>query len=300
MPKALFQNITFAQSYILLALAQYKFLTASQLVDLGIMRQRKNINHNLRLFKTGAKPLLASQSFGAIPKIGKLEHIHFLTIWGKKVLREELGLETNDIKLPQGSQKLFYQDYFHRKYTIDCEIALHQWAVKANIAVLFSHRYFDKVGNQRKQGNLRPQVSFKIGQETYIIPDGLFQLLLPNGREEIYCLEMYNGQDKGRTIKQLEKHLTLLEKGNLSDFYGIPYAHKVLCVFEKEALRKTVWEYLAENPVFTHFKAHFLGRSLASVQAGSFGKDWRNLKGETVDIWGQMLSTNSHTNTIPL
>ncbi|EAY29418.1 hypothetical protein [Microscilla marina] len=98
-----FRTVTFAQSNILSALAKYKFLTASQMVDLGIMSKTKNINEALRELRQGLKknqPLVAHQTFGAIPQLGKLENIHYLTKYGKQALIHHLGLLPNEVKLP--------------------------------------------------------------------------------------------------------------------------------------------------------------------------------------------------------
>lgn len=280
-----YKALTVSQTNILQSLATYKFLKSSQMVRLEVMTHEKNINTQIRFLRGLSKPLMDSENFGSIPKIGRLESIHFLTKKGKQLLIEELGFDPEDIRLPTNSNSLFYQDYFHRKYTIDCHITVNNWAKKNGIEVLFFDRYFDKVGNNRINKNMRAKTRISLKDKHYLIADGIFMILLPDAAQELYCLEMYDGKDTLRTLKQLKKHVEAIEVGSVSEQYGLPYAHRVLCIFEQEGLQKAVIKRTNQEREFTHVKEFFLTKTLQNVLDQPFDKGWVNLLGEEVEMY---------------
>ncbi|WP_045113463.1 hypothetical protein [Microscilla marina] len=280
-----YKALTVSQTKILESLAIYKFLTSSQMVTLEVMTHEKNINTQIRFLRGLPKPLMDSENFGSIPKIGRLESIHFLTKKGKQLLIEELGYSPEDIRLPTNNNSLFYQDYFHRKYTIDCHIRASNWAKESGIEVLFFDRYFDKVGNNRIDKNMRAKTKINLKNKQYLIADGVLMILLPDGAQELYCLEMYDGKDTLRTLKQLKKHVEAIEIGSVSEQYGLPYAHRVLCVFEHEGLQKAVIKRANQESEFTNVKEFFLTKTLQSVLEQPFDKGWVNLLGEEVGVY---------------
>jgi len=286
----IFHTITFAQSNILLALAKYKFLTASQMTALGIMSKTKNINEALRELRWKKQPLVAYQSFGTIPKVGKLENIHYLTRYGKQALMNHLGLLPSEIKTPIGTSTLFYQDYFHRKNTIDCEIAMNLWAEsRPYLEAPFCTRYFDTEGNNRRSKNLRSKNKFALkGKARFLIPDMVFQIRDNRSKQEsLFVLEMYNGHNAMRTTEQLKKHVEAIELGSISDAFGVNYSHQVLVVCEHQVLQEAVIGRIKENSIFTNVKDYFLFKTFTEVksQPTRFGENWLNLKGEMVSLF---------------
>ena len=280
-----YQNLTPSQTKVMSALARYKFLTSSQMVgQLGIMSHEKNLNTQLRLLRAMSRPFIGSNTFGAIPKLGRLESLHYLTKRGAKILIEELGYDPEKILMPTDTSKLFYQDYFHRKFTIDCHIAIQMWADLHGIEMIFFDRYFDKVGNNRIAKNMKAKTKIMIKGDQYIIADGIFMIRLADGYE-IFCLEMYNGQNTIRTINQLKKHIEVFELGSLSDQYGLDYAHQVLCVFEEQSLLEAVLERARNDVAFTYVKEFFLCKTLAQMNPHTLVDNWVNLYGEMVRMY---------------
>lgn len=82
-------------------------------------------------------------------------------------------LESEEIRMPIGRAKLFFKDYFHRKYTIDFHIKLRKWAKKIQIELCFFDTYFDKIGNNRKNKNLKAKTKLDVGN-SYLIADAVF------------------------------------------------------------------------------------------------------------------------------
>ena len=63
----------------------------------------------------------------------------------------------------------------------------------------------------------------------------------------LFALEVYNGIDTKRVYAQLEKHLVALGEGRISELYGYPKAHRVLCVFETESALQAAVRRLCED-----------------------------------------------------
>lgn len=118
-----------------------------------------------------------------------------------------------EIKIPIGTATLFYQDYFHRKNTVSCEIAMSLRAEQNNLDILFCTRYFDTMGNNRRDKNLRSQNKFSLKEnKTFLVPDMVFRTSEVTGaKESLYTLEMYNGKNTLRTLEQLKKHIEAIE-----------------------------------------------------------------------------------------
>ncbi|HAS38959.1 MAG TPA: hypothetical protein DCS93_00700 [Microscillaceae bacterium] len=277
--------LTISQTKILTSLATYKFLTSSQMVALGVMSHEKNINTQLRLMRGKSRPLVGCEHYGTIPKIGRLESVHYLTRKGKAFLVEAMDYEEDQVQLPIGTSSFFHQDYPHRKYTIDCQIAVNKWADKIGADILFFDRYFDKVGNNRRDKNMKAKTKIMIYNNKYIIADGIFMALIPDKPNELYCFEMYNGKDTKRTLGQLKKHIEVLELGTLSEQYGLDYAHQVLCVFEHESHMNAVIQRTNMEAVFTNVRELFLCKTLEQVQAYDFDLAWTNLQGDQVAMY---------------
>lgn len=267
------ERLNLTQGKILEALATYQFLTISQMIQLGIMKDRSNLNKQLKALSKPKKALIQSAAFGTIPSIGRLESIHSLTKYGKVFLEEELGF-LEDIKYPKGAGRPYDQDYFHRKYTIDFQITLQQWIEKLSYQLIFFDRYFDKVGNNRIDKNLRAKTKVVLDEESFLIPDAIFMLELDNGNQELYCFEMYNGRNVKRTITQLNKHVKLFEKGALSEQFHFPYLHTVVCVFENESLMKSVIHHMKKDNYFLHMRAYFLMKTREQINVETLFSDW--------------------------
>lgn len=274
------------QTNILLALAQFKFLVSSQMVTLGIMSHSKNINKQIKRMRERNRPPIKSIEFAPHPKYGKLPYVHCLTNAGKRLLMSELDIPENEIRLPIGHSSLVSTDYFHRKYTLDFHVAAASWAKQQpEMELLFFDRYFDKLGNNRTAKNLRAKTKIDLKDQGYLIADGVFQLLLPNGEGELYCFEMYDGSDTLRTLKQLKKHIEAIEIGSVSDKYQLNYAHRVLCLFELEGHQKAVIKRAQQDAAFAHMKPYFLSKHLGQLTTTDFASDWLDFEGNTIPIF---------------
>lgn len=278
-----FQTLSPSQEKILLALGRFKFLTTGQLLRLGIMSDRANINKQLAELRCRKNPLIGSIAFGVHPSLGKLENVHYLMSHGADLIKERLGAEEK-VRFPKnGSQlQLFHQDYFHRIHTVDVDIALQQSVSRPDTEILFFLTYFDKVSSGKKKG-FRAESSIVVSQNEYLIADAICMLQTPK-RKELYAIEVYNGNDTQRVHKSLHHHLIALSEGQPSKMFGLEYGSRVLCIFELDNYKQMAMKRLLEDPNFKDAKAHFLFKSLEEVKINVFD-GWELFDGEKVRLF---------------
>ncbi|MCW3108642.1 MAG: hypothetical protein JWQ09_3148 [Segetibacter sp.] len=279
MKNASIRPIPPAQTNILLALAEYKFLTNGQMQQLGIMKGRDNLNKQILALKKDPTSSIAQISFGVHPELGKLENFYYMTSFGKAYLVEAGLLEDGEIKLPIGTATLFTQDYFHRKSTIDFHILVNQWCNLHERKLVFFNRYFDTKGSNRTKEKLTSLTKIFLEDDRFFIPDGVFQL--DTGRQmELYLLEVYNGSDTGRVIKQMQLHLEALHIGAPTEQFNFDRGHRILCVFESLACMNAVMERLSNDSDFRDSANHFLFKPIASLEAKTLHEDWQCIDGD--------------------
>lgn len=268
-----------SQINLLEKLAQYKYLTTSQMHRLGILKHKQGIYQILRELKTRSKSPIDFKNFGLAPGVGKLESFYFLTKPGVNFLIEDLGFE-NEIKAPIGNGSLFARDYFHRKYTIDFHIAFNQFLEEINGEIKFLDYYFDKIGNNRTKGNLRAKNKIDLNAEgSYIIPDIVTQF---KARESdfLFLFEQHNGKDTKKLIKQLYNHLLVLEQGSASTKYNFEKNNRVVVIFEFESIKKATMKRLSELETFKPFNKFFIFKTNEELENNDFLNGWSLINGE--------------------
>jgi hypothetical protein len=274
-------RLTSVQSNILIELARYKFLTASQLHRLNVGKDAGWIRTQAKELEKRSTPLIERITFGIVPREGKLEHVFYLTKQGKEALIEGMNLHQDEIKLPIGNASLFYKDYKHRKNTVDFQIALYQWTdTREDLQVDFFDCYFDKLGNNRTGGNLEAKNKILIGEDDYIIPDGIFMLSNAD-RKFLYLFEMYDGKDTKRVFEQVRKHVRATALGSPSEKYNHQHAHRIILLFEFERMKHAFLERTKNNKYFSEVAQLFRCKSIEGINEDFF-RGWENLKGEVV------------------
>lgn len=278
---SIFEPITPGQQKILVALATFKYLTTGQLITLEVMSNRANINRNIGLLKKRYKPLVGSISFGVHPQKGKLENVHYLTHYGAQLLQEYLG-ERFLIKYPKGKNGLFMQDYHHRINLISFQIKFSLWVSKNDLNLLFFRRYFDKLSTGKEKG-YRAESAIRVNTDEYLIADAICMLQTVR-REELFAVEMYQGNDTKRVHQSLFYHLQALSNGEPSKKYGLDYGSRVLCLFELDNYKKHAMKRLHEDARFASAKKHFLFKSLEELSLDSFF-DWWLFDGTSASLF---------------
>lgn len=273
-------RIGHAQERILFALAKYKYLTVSQMRDIGILKDRRNIARKVKELRD--QKLVQSTVFGFFPGIGKVDNVNFLGPKAKALL-QEFGLEDEEIRIPIGRQH-YTNDYFHRRYTIDFHILVSQWAEVEGANILFFDTYFDKTGNNRKGKNLRAKTKIDLAGDKYIIPDAVCKIELPDFTHQLFLLEIHNGKDSLRIFNQLKKHIYVLSTGATNEKYEYGQAYHILCVFEHESIMQALMKRMQQANDFMYTTEHFLFKPLSHLKETNIMHGWTNYKGDKVNL----------------
>ena len=233
-----------SQTKILLSLARYKFLTTSQMLRLGISSRKSNLSVMLKPLKESKRPFIGVMEFAFVPSKGRLQNFYYLKPKGKKLLMGSGMLTEADIRMPKGRTVMFTQDYFHRKYTIDCHISCDIAARERNIDIIHFDRYFDKTGNNRTGRNLQAKTKLEIGND-YLIADGA--ILMEKGDvSRLFAFELYNDNNTKRICAQITKHLDGIRESSLCRNYGLEKGHRLLAVFTQPEVKKHTMKRLAD------------------------------------------------------
>lgn len=257
-------TLTEIQTRILEALAHYHYLTHSQMRQLQIGSPSFLRHSTRRLREKGDEPFIASIRYPFSPRQGRLEQVHHLTQAGATVLadiRNDDSIRTQFRPVTA----IYHRDYWHRKFTIDFQIAMTRTVeAQENLELTLFDRYFDKTGNNRA-GNpgsaLRSQTRLDLDGEEHVIPDINLVLrpLLDSKRQILCTAEVANGQDTKRILRQIERHAAVLKKRALASHYGIneKAPHHVLFVFTDYGLLRAVRTRFVEVEAALEFSACF-------------------------------------------
>lgn len=248
------QQFNPTHSKILESLAVYKFLTYSQMVRLGISKQKPYLSRTMKVLLD--RKYVARLDFGVDPKKGKLESFFYLLNKAKTLLMDEWGWSEGQIRLPIGRSSFFSKDYYHRKGTIDIQIKVYQQAQEKGQEVVFFHTYYDKVGSA-KQGNLKALTSISYGQDKYLIADAVF-MLKTGEKQSLFAVEYHRGTDSKRMLRTIEQYGRVLASGAFSILHGLQENAKVLCVFEYQSCLEATKRRFMEDGRFDNLRELFL------------------------------------------
>lgn len=274
-------KITNIQGNVLENLARYKFLTMSQMLRMDIgTTQYQYLAKQVKSLRDRGNALIGCHNFNTPqPKRGRVESMYFLKPKGREALVFELELKAEKIKMPIGTAMAF-KDYFHRKYTIDYQIELDRWAKQKGFEIPFFDTYFDKVGNNRVAKNLRAKTRITLSNDEYFIPDGVYPIRKESGRR-FHLMEMYNGKDTGRVVKQLHKHAQALTFHCTHKQFNLDpeSSYTIALVFQFESIMDATIERIQADGSFAQIYQYFLCKSIDQVNKGELD-EWLNLHGE--------------------
>lgn len=274
------------QERILAGLAHYKFLTATQMECLKV--GHKNwVYVELRGLEKGG--FTKSVQYGVGTRNGvKTEKLHFLTPKGAKLYAGSVkGVSMEQVKHPKSHNSIVKNDLAHRISMINTQISYDRWTGQNEFETVFFDTYFDTVGNNRnkeKGGALRPKTRLDFGGGNFADPDGI--LLYDTGsKKKLWILEVFNGNDSGRVVKQLRGICYAILHGITADKYGLKLPERALITFEHEPNMKASIERMNADPYFKMdgIEGYFYF-GLAEKIWGDFGKNWVKMTGEVVSL----------------
>jgi hypothetical protein len=265
-------SITEQQEKILEALEVYRCLTNSQLVTLGVghIQRVRQATGKLSSYPSEKKPFIYRERHGVSARLGRLEDVFYLSEYGAGILAEIQNRDSEEISFIKNVKDV-HSDYWHRKYCVDFHMLLNraiakEYADKLEV-VTFDH-YFDKSGANhtsdpttgRLRSRTRADFSLKDpSSKKYIIPDVNFILQRIGSPEKkaLFCLEMTNGRDTKRILKQITQHKEALSQGVLAEKYGLNTNHKALFLFSETGLLNAVLKRIFEVEGIKSFQKCF-------------------------------------------
>lgn len=254
------------------ALSAYRFLTVEQMQRLGVGADRKHLGERLRALAN--RGLIGVLSWGVYPGLGRLPRMYHLKAKGAATLAAFLRVDVSEVPFVAGTPK-FEMDHLHRRATVDCHIALTQWAAGAGrLFTGFRPYYAGQAIRLRLAG----------GRTLY--PDAVFDLARPDGSPVLTALEVCldrGGTDRGRIVRQMEAHREAMETGALSEALKVQRGNRLLSVFEAPASRDAVRDRLRAQSPFVAFAGLFLFGVLDDARS-DFGGCWSDLNGQPVAL----------------
>jgi hypothetical protein len=274
------------QERILAGLARYKFLTASQMERLEVGHKNWFYIEARDLEKNG---FTKSVQYGAGTRNGvKSEKLHFLTPKGAKLYAESVkGVSMEQVKYPKSHNSIVKNDFAHRISMVSTQISYDRWAKANEVETVFFDTYFDTVGsnrNKEKGGTLRPKTRLDFGEGNFADPDGI--LFYDTGsKKRLWVLEVFNGNDSGRVVKQLRGICYAMLHGITADKHGLKLPERALITFEHEPNMKASIERMKQDHYFQMDGIEdFFFFGLAEKVWSDFGESWVKMTGEAVNL----------------
>jgi len=273
------------QIQLLEALATYKYLNSSQMLDMGISPNRSNLFQNIiKGIRDIKKPYIIRQRMPKNGGFAGLSDIYCLSKNGALWLEDELILDRDKIRLPVGRQTVTTRDYKHRVATINIHIALQKWLESLDEEMLLVSAYFDRPGSQRN-GTPRILNKVEISEYKYLLPDLITHFSFGGG-SKIIVWEQHNGKDTKKLLRQVETHLIALKKGLIGKKLGVDKLHRIGWVFEYESIMQASIKRL--NDLYGHddnLYKFFVFKTNEAVQS-NFADNWLLWTGEITNITG--------------
>jgi len=256
------------------ALATYRYLTTQQMLKLKVSGSERYLYSTLRDLRNRKKRTVGSLDFGAMPTVGRLPILYYLTEHGASIL-EDYGRAWETIKHPK-RVRLFSSDYFHRIRTIDFQIALRQWAEMNSANVDLFNTYFDF--GQLKGGRAYPKtrVYWKGGS---LVPDALFSFTTEDGKQRLCTFEMHNGGRADRLANQVRQYVEAIHKEAIETVYQYDGAVRVLIVCEKPETQTALQKIMAKENMAKSIKQRFFLKPFYEL-GNDFVDGWESIDGE--------------------
>ena len=254
------------------SLAVYQYLTAAQLVEVGVSKSVPSLRNNtLRPLINSKPPLIMLHDLGKIAGGGRYPYLYFLSEAGAKLVEAHLRYPGGKICFPK-SEVRFKFDALHRISFIDFHIAFKNWLKTTDVELEFFDCYFETIKTTWRQRG-RPESKTGIrGGEDYIEPDGVF-MFQAKGKKRLCLVEYHRTTAPNEIIKKLNLFLKVMSSGLPSQKYQHDKANFVLSVHENATTMRTTMYRLLTVEGFTNFLPLFHFNTLAQVKK-EFAVGW--------------------------
>ncbi len=260
---------------ILGGLRTYRYLTAKQMLRLGVTKNQSRLYTVLRGLTGGKRPYVGIMKHGVLPGYGRLPHCHYLTRRGASLLADALQIDASEVPYPKSAAPI-RTHFFHRLHCVDCEISVRLWCAEHGVNVDYYYSYFDVTGANRSKTKAPRRALTKIDLDNgnAIIPDAVFQLTWPTGEVRLFILEMHNQNRTKRIHDKLAKYRFAIGEGAINRQFHYKHAPRILAVFENEKFLELARKRMAESGVFDKDFAPFFFLGTLEGMAISFQSEW--------------------------
>lgn len=281
------------KEHILRSLAQYKYLTVSHFLLLGVSKSPTKIREYLRTLRTQEKftdkathIAIPPSPTGKIARRVRHEDLHYLTHKGASFLDEETELALPYIRYPKNPKQTLSNDYLHRISTVSLHISFDRWVEAVGYATRDFLVYYDKRGLYGESKTFKSETRIDFEDGTHYSPDAILSYQKPNGQPLLFCLEVYNGNRTKYALEQLKKLFGIIEQTTkIGDKVGLQKTPRILCVFDNPTLlNNTIDRIKADRFFAVQGIEQMLLFNLDEQVWQNFGGKWVNIYGVTVDL----------------
>lgn len=271
--------LTETEFRILEALRVYRYLTAKQMLRLGVTKNQSRLYAVLRGLTGGKRPFVGAMKHGVLPGHGRLPHSHYLTRKGAQLLADALQVDPSEIPYPKSAAPI-RTHFFHRLHCVDCEISVRLWAEAHDVTMDFYHSYFDVTGANRSKtlGPRRALTKIDLKDGKGIIPDAVFQMTWPTGECRLFVMEVYNQNRTKRMHDKLAEYRYALGEGSINRQFGYEHAPRILAVFENERFLELTRKRMAESGAFGRDFAPFFFLGTLEGMEADLQLGWRKVE----------------------
>ncbi len=276
----LVERITETEEAIFAALATFRYVTAYQLMRLGVTKAKPHLYETLRSLKIRKPAVIKELDFGTLVRHGRLPRIYALTPYGAEILQEARA-DGSVVDAPK-RVRIFNTDYFHRVNCVDFHIALHVWARDSGAHIDFYDTYYDPMA-EAGGGYLRQKTQLRL-KNGVIVPDALFAFTTGDGTKRLYALEMYNGRKTLRVEKQLALYVVTINEEAIERAFSYDHAVRILCIFDDPEGLRLVGERVRQQNTLGSDADYFFTKTLDEVRV-NFLDDWGTFDGERLPLF---------------
>lgn len=257
------------QIQILKEISKYKYLTASQMVDLGISTSLITIRHCIRVLKS--HELIKQASYGATiqkqekSQVVRLENLNFLDKNGVKFLKESFDFD--NIKYPRDYKLNFSNDYMHRILIVAACISFENWRKEKDIKGFFMVDFHNS------------ETLIPIDEKLTVKPD-----VIVNFNQNFAIVEIWAGMEKEYIINQLSKLSKAIASKKVSEFLKYDRIPRILNVFKDKGVMERVKQELKADSYFESVvnKGLFHFATIEDIKRKF--NFWQDIKGNWLDI----------------
>lgn len=274
------------------ALSEYKYLTPSHLVKLGLSTSIESVRKELRSLKSrGFTWRLASTSIPPNLELNlrakrvRNEDLNYLTQKGAKIYSEESRVDLREIRFPKRIKTTLSNDYFHRVSSISVHIAYRKWIERNKFYPVDELLYYDKRAKfKHLKSTIESRVDLKDGGSK--TPDLVFGYENAEEQGRVFVVEVYNGARTKYIQEQTREMLEVLqETTELSDRVKVKKLPRILITCEDGNKLTRAIERIRTDPFFDFDRiGQMLLFNTAPEVWDDFGGGWINLFGEIFDL----------------